>query len=78
VQYTATVPDGTNPAPLDAYVRGFRAAMTPYWGDGAYVNYADASLTDPAKSYFEGNARRLKAIRAKYDPHHVFTQPQPY
>ncbi|HEY5230129.1 MAG TPA: FAD-binding protein [Galbitalea sp.] len=78
VQYTATFPDGTNPAPLDSYVRGFRAAMTPYWGDGAYVNYSDASLADPAASYFAGNAARLKAIRAKYDPDHVFTQPQAY
>jgi hypothetical protein len=78
VQYTATFPDGTDPVPLDAYVRGFRAAMTPYWGDGAYVNYSDASLTDPAKSYFAGNASRLEAVRAKYDPHHTFTQPQAY
>jgi FAD/FMN-containing dehydrogenase len=78
VQYTATFPDGTDPAPLDAYVRGFRAAMTPYWGDGAYVTYSDASLTDPAKSYFAGNAARLKSIRAKYDPHHLLTQPQAY
>jgi len=78
VQYTATFADGTDPAPLDAYVRGFRAAMTPYWGDGAYVNYSDASLTNPAKSYFAGNAARLKSVRAKYDPHRVFTQPQAY
>ena len=78
IQYTATFPEGTDPAPLDAYVRGFRNAMIPYWGDGAYVNYADASLTDPAKSYFAGNAERLEAVRAKYDPDGVFTQPQDY
>jgi FAD/FMN-containing dehydrogenase len=78
IQYTATFPDGTDPGPLDAFVRGFRAAMVPYWGEGAYVNYADPTLTDPASSYFAGNAARLKSIRAKYDPHNVFTQPQPY
>ena len=77
VQYTATFPDGTNPAPLDAYVRGFRAAMTPYWGDGAYVNYSDASLTDPARSYFAGNASRLESIRAKYDPITPSPSPRP-
>jgi hypothetical protein len=78
IQYTATFPDGTDPAPLDAYVRGFRKAMVPYWGDGAYVNYSDASLPDPAASYFVGNAARLKTVRAKWDPHRVFTQPQGY
>ena len=78
IQYTATFPDGTDPAPLDAFVRGFRAAMVPYWGDGAYVNYSDASLTDPAASYFGPNAGRLKSVRAKYDPRGVFTQPQAY
>lgn len=78
IQYTATFPDGTDPAPLDAYVRGFRAAMIPYWGDGAYVNYADPSLADPAKSYFAGNVSRLEAVRQKYDPDGFFTQPQDY
>jgi FAD/FMN-containing dehydrogenase len=78
VQYTATFPDGTNPAPLDTYVRGFRAAMVPEWGDGAYVNYADASLADPATSYFAGNASRLASIRKRYDPTGFFTQPQSY
>jgi FAD/FMN-containing dehydrogenase len=78
IQYTATFPDGTDPAPLDAFVRGFRAAMVPYWGDGAYVNYADPTLADPAVSYFAGNASRLRAIRGKYDPDGLFTQPQGY
>jgi len=78
VQYTATFANGSDPAPFDAYVRGFRGALTGSWGDGAYVNYADATLTDPAKSYFADNARRLATIRSKYDPKGIFTQPQAY
>jgi hypothetical protein len=78
IQYTATFQDGSDPAPLDSYVRGFRAAMVPYWGDGAYVNYSDASLASPAVSYFGPNAARLKTVRTKYDPRGVFTQPQGY
>ncbi len=78
IQYTATFADGVDPAPLDAYVRGFRAAMVPYWGDGAYVNYADPALSDPARSYFAGNVDRLEAVRRKYDPHGFFAQPQDY
>jgi hypothetical protein len=78
IQYTATFPDGTDPAPLDAYVRGFRTAMIPYWGNGAYVNYSDASLANSPVSYFAENAARLKAVHAKWDPHGRFTQPQGY
>jgi FAD/FMN-containing dehydrogenase len=77
VQYTATYTSG--PATkATGYVRGFRAAMTPTWGSGAYVNYADASLTDYASDYFGGNAARLARVRAQYDPDHFFTQPQDF
>lgn len=77
VQYTATYTSG--PATrATAYVRGFRRAMTPTWGDGAYVNYADSSLTGYRADYFGANAARLAAARTTYDPHRFFTQPQDY
>jgi FAD/FMN-containing dehydrogenase len=75
-QYTATFPDGADPRPLDSYVHGFRTAMVPYWGYGAYVNYADASITNWADAYFAGNAARLAQVRRQYDPNGLFTQPQ--
>jgi hypothetical protein len=78
VQYTATFPNGEDPAPFDAYVRGFRAALVPEWGDSAYVNYADPSLADPAASYFAGNAARLAEVSRQYDPNGLFRQPQGY
>lgn len=78
VQYTSTFAVGAAPAAYYAYVRGFRRAMTPHWGDGAYVNYADAQLSDPAQAYFGANAARLAAVAAAYDPRGLFTQPQPY
>jgi FAD binding domain/Berberine and berberine like len=78
VQYTCTFPNGESPQQFDAFVRGFRSAMVPSWGSGAYVNYADPSLEDPATAYFAGNAARLASIRTKYDPTGVFTQPQAY
>jgi hypothetical protein len=78
IQYTATFADGVSPTPLDAYVRGFRAAMTPYWGGGAYVNYSDPTLTHPASAYFAQNASRLGSVRTRYDPRGLFTQPQAY
>jgi hypothetical protein len=78
VQYTATYANGTAPGAFDDYVRGFRAALTPQWADGAYVNYADASLSHPDTSYFGDNAARLARISARYDKRGLFTQPQPW
>lgn len=78
VQYTSTFGAGMDSAPYFDYVRGFRAAMTTHWGDGAYVNYADAALAHPARAYFGDNAARLATVATKYDPHGRFTQPQAY
>ncbi len=77
VQYTATYDSGPATA-ATSYVRGFRSAMTPSWGTGAYVNYADSSLTDYQQAYFGTNAARLAQARATYDPDGFFTQPQDF
>jgi FAD/FMN-containing dehydrogenase len=77
VQYTATFDSGPATA-ATAFVRGFRSAMAPSWGVGAYVNYADASLADYQQAYFGPNAGRLAEARSTYDPDGFFTQPQDY
>ena len=77
IQYTATFPPAT-PKAADAYVRGFRAAMVPHWDNHAYVNYADASITDYQSAYFGANASRLVKARSTYDPAGFFTQPQDF
>ncbi len=77
VQYTATFPPGTAVG-ADAYVRGFRRAMVPHWGNHAYVNYADASIESYRQAYFGANAERLAQVRATYDPDGFFTQPQTF
>lgn len=78
VQYTATWNTGTAGAAGAAtdYVRGFRQAMLPHWGNHAYVNYADAAVRQPLHAYFGVNAERLHRVRQEYDPHGFFTQPQ--
>ncbi|HEX4471685.1 MAG TPA: FAD-binding protein, partial [Nocardioides sp.] len=77
VQYTATYDSGPATA-ATAYVRGFRSAMTPGWGTGAYVNYSDASISDYQEAYFGANAGNLAQARSTYDPHGFFTQPQDF
>ncbi len=77
VQYTAThLADDRQQAV--GFVRGSRAALTPAWGEHAYVNYADAAVADHRAAYFGANAARLAAVRQRYDPDGFFTQPQGY
>lgn len=81
VQYTATwdssAPRTTARAKdAQSYVESFRSAMTPTWGNHAYVNYADPTLTDAGTAYFGANWKRLQQARSTYDPHGLFTQPQ--
>ncbi len=77
VQYTATFPPG-DAKTADSFVRGFRAAMTPHWGNHSYVNYADSSISDYQDAYFGANADKLAQVRATYDPDGFFTQPQDF
>lgn len=77
VQYTATYTSG-GPAPADAYVRAFRAAMRPHWGDHAYVNYADPTIRGYCAAYFGANAARLADVKRADAPDGFFTQPQPW
>jgi len=77
VQYTATYDSGPATA-ATSYVRGFRTAMTGAWGSGAYVNYADSSISDYQQAYFGANAGRLARARSTYDPDGFFTQPQDF
>lgn len=77
VQYTGTY-SGDRSAAASSYVRGFRTAMTPYWGNHAYVNYADPAVLDDQVAYFGANATRLASVKEHYDPDNFFDQPQGY
>ncbi len=77
VQYTATYA-GDLGKQATHYVRAFRDAMVPSWGDHAYVNYADAAVRNYRRAYFGANAPRLGRVRRQYDPHGLFTQPQDF
>jgi hypothetical protein len=57
-------------------VRAFRAAMTPFVGNAAYVNYADPSLADWQTAYYGRNYPRLQGVKQSYDPENVFHFPQ--
>ncbi len=78
-QYTATwnySDAAIDPAPFDTFVQGERTALAPWLGTSAYVNYADASITDFGTAYWGSNLARLKQVKASYDPSNVFSFPQ--
>ncbi len=76
VQYTATYGTGMQPTAYDGYVRTFRNTMALWMGNGAYVNYADPTITDYGDAYWGANYPRLQQIKRQYDPDQLFTFPQ--
>jgi FAD/FMN-containing dehydrogenase len=64
-----------DPAEDEACVRWARSmfdACTPFATGGTYVNFIPEDDRDGVTRAYLGNARRLAAIKAKYDPHNLF------
>ncbi|GIH43633.1 FAD-binding dehydrogenase [Microbispora corallina] len=59
-----------------AWTRAAHAAMRPFFGDHAYVNYVDPELKDWRQQYYGANAARLARVKAAYDPGRLFRLPQ--
>jgi len=67
----ATVAEATQ-----TWLRDMYATVRPLVGRGAYVNYADAELSDWEDAYYGANYARLRLVKAKYDPDRIFDFPQ--
>lgn len=59
-----------------AWQREFYDAYVPLTHGGAYQNFIDPSLADWKTAYYGENLKRLEAVKAAVDPHHVFTFPE--
>jgi Berberine and berberine like len=55
-----------------AWIAEFSEALEPYV-NGAYVNVPNAGMADWETAYWGAGVDRLRAIKAKYDPHNVFS-----
>ena len=51
-------------------------ACKPFATGGVYVNFMPEEEKDRVANAYLGNARRLAAIKAKYDPHNLFRMNQ--
>jgi hypothetical protein len=59
-----------------AWVTGTRSALARAGAHGAYSNYADPTLDDPAREYWGANRTRLREIKRRVDPDRRIVFPQ--
>lgn len=93
IGYVAVWPSPSEADAFEAGVRNFYRAVYADTGgvpvpneinDGAYINYPDADLRNPAWNtsdtpwhylYYKNNYRRLQRVKAQYDPERLPPQP---
>lgn len=54
------------------WIADFMEALAPYV-NGAYTNVPNADMADYESAYWGAGVDRLRTIKAKYDPHNVFS-----
>jgi FAD/FMN-containing dehydrogenase len=59
--------------PLDGWLDRAWELTRPWATGGAYVNFPDPELTDPATAYWGINQDRVRAVQRRYDPDGVFS-----
>ncbi|MFJ3232172.1 FAD-binding oxidoreductase [Streptomyces sp. NPDC086787] len=75
-QYLVSWRAGTSGSSAQSWLASAHTAMKPYASGAAYQNYADPTLRDWRKAYYGDAATRLKQVKTKYDPQHLFGYPQ--
>ena len=55
-----------------AWVRNYYDALKPYSDEGGYINFMSADDQDRAPDNYGANYRRLREIKARYDPTNLF------
>ena len=76
IQYYAEWENAAETADRLADLARVHAAMRPHASGGAYFNYCDIDLPDPANAYWGVNLPRLRAVKRAYDPANLFRHAQ--
>ena len=74
LKHAVTLVPGTaaSPASPSGWLSRSWELVRPYGTGGAYPNFPDPDLADPARAYFGLNLRRLARTKHAYDPEDVF------
>src|SRR6266478_4737539 len=64
--------DSADDATCIAWARSVFEACKPFATGGVYVNFMPEEEKDRVANAYLGNAERLAAIKARYDPHNLF------
>jgi Berberine and berberine like len=64
--------DPKDDARCTAWTRSLFDACSPFASGGSYVNFIPEDDKDGVKRAYLGNAKRLAATKAKYDPRNLF------
>jgi FAD/FMN-containing dehydrogenase len=64
--------DPADDATCIAWARSVFNACKPFATGGVYVNFMPEEEKDRVANAYLGNAERLAAIKARYDPHNLF------
>ncbi|MGX2995657.1 FAD-binding oxidoreductase [Streptomyces sp. JNUCC 64] len=75
-QYLVSWPEGTAGTAARGWLDGTHTALRRYASGAAYQNYTDPALADWRTAYYGPAARRLRAVKAAYDPTGFFVFPQ--
>ena len=55
-----------------AWVRDYAAALQPYSAPGGYINFMDGDDLSRVAENYGPNYKRLREVKAKYDPQNLF------
>jgi Berberine and berberine like len=64
--------DQADDAACIAWARSLFDACSPFASGGTYVNFIPEDDKDGVRRAYLGNAKRLAAIKARFDPHNLF------
>lgn len=54
------------------WVRGYHAALTPFSGEGAYLNFMSGDEKSGVAEGYQQNQSRLVDVKRRYDPRNLF------
>ncbi|KAJ3041278.1 hypothetical protein HDV00_009672 [Rhizophlyctis rosea] len=76
MQYTSRFWDQPDGGVGYQWIRAFEKEISPFLNGHSYQNYADLDLVNYEWAYYGNNSKRLRQVKAKYDPENFWHNEQ--